>query len=137
MFKGFIALLLIGGAFAYFVFNFVGDVEKEDPNSYVSKNEKKAKAWAKYYTKDALGEPVLSFGDTPVKTADEVWKESQLRQEMLENFPDFEGIRQFVNDRMEPSLFRKYLLEKIDKIESDYMGGTIDSEKAKKQLLNL
>ncbi len=137
MFKGFLLLLMVGAAFAYFVFNFVGDVEKEDPASYVSENEKKAQEWAKYYTKDALGEPVLSFGTTPVKTADEVWQESQLRQEMLENFPDFQGIRQFVNGRLEPSLFRKYLLKKIDDIESDYMGGRIDSEEAKNRLSDL
>jgi len=137
MYKGLLLLLAVGIAFAYFVFHFVGSVESDDPDSYTSKNEQKAKEWAQYYKKDALGEPVLIFGNTPVQKADQVWKESSLRKEMLENFPDFEAIRQFVHDRLEPSAFRKYLLEKIDDIESDYMGGRIDSEEAKSRLSDL
>ncbi len=134
MLKGFIILLGVGVAFAYFVFNFVGDVERSDPDSFVSKDERKQKEWAKYYTKDALENPVLDLKKAPMKLAKEIWAESQLRQEMLSNFPDFELVRNFVNERLRPSPFRDYLLKKIDEIETDYQAGTIDSETARKRL---
>ena len=137
MLKGFVILLLIGISFAYFVFNFVGDVEESDPNSYVSKNQKKAKEWAKYYTKDVLGQPVLNLKGASLKTAKEVWKDSQLRLEMLEVFPNFEGMREFVEERLKDSPFREYLLQKIDKIESAFQEGSIDSARAKKMLTDL
>ena len=137
MLKGFVILMAIGLAFAYFVFNFVGDVERSDSNSYVSKSEKQAREWAKYYTQDVLGRQVLDLKGAPMQTAREVWVQSRLREEMLEHFPDFEMMRQFVHDRLRPSPFRKYLLEKIDETEGDYLAGTIDTEKAKKILTNL
>jgi len=137
MLKGFIILMVVGLGFAYFVFNFVGDVERSDSDSYVSKNEKQAKEWAKYYKKDVLGQPVLDLKGAPMKTAKKVWAQSQLREEMLENFPDFEGMRQFVNDRLLPSPFRDYLLQKIEQVESDYLAGSVDSEKARAILTNL
>jgi len=137
MFKGFIILLIVGLGFVYFVFSFVGDVERSDSDSYVSKSEKQAKEWAKYYKKDVLGQPVLDLKGAPMKTAKEVWEQSQLREEMLENFPDFELMRQFVNDRLLPSSFRDYLLQKIERVESDYLAGSIDSAKARAALTNL
>ncbi|WP_457607370.1 hypothetical protein [Nitratifractor sp.] len=137
MWKGLLILFGVGVAFAYFVFNFVGDVERSDPDSAVSKDERKAKAWAKYYTEDALGQQVLNFGNTPIKVAREVWSESPVRRGMLDEFPDFEGMRFFVNDRIKPSPFRDYLLKKIDDIESAYLGGEIDADKAKELLTKL
>ena len=137
MFKGLLVLLLVGIAFAYFVFNFVGDVERNDPQSYISKNERKAKEFARYYEKDVLGEPVLALQGVPMSKAREVWHESQMPKEMLENFPDFEAIREFIHDRIKPSLFRKKLLERVDAIESDYLGGAIDPDTAREKLSNL
>jgi len=137
MLKGFIILVLIGITFAYFVFNFVGDVERSDPNSYVSKNEKQAKEWAKYYKKDALDQPILDLKGASMQTAKKVWNASQLREEMLANFPDFEFMREFVRERVNPSPFRDFLLQKIENVESGFQDGTLDSEKAKEQLSNL
>ena len=134
MWKGLLIFVGVGAAFAYFVFHFVGDVEKEDPYSYVSRDEARAKAGAKYYEKDALGEPVLNLAGVPMKKAREVWRESQLRKEMLDLCPDFEGMKDFVNDRLRPSAFRKKLLERLDDVEGEYLGGSIDSETAKRKL---
>ena len=134
MFKGFLIMVAVGAVFAYFVFHFVGEVEREDPQSFASLNEKKAKAFARYYEKDALGEPVLALQGVPMKKALEVWHESRLSREMLEYFPDFEMIRSFIRDRIKASEFRRKLLEKVDEVESEYLGGSIDADTARQKL---
>ncbi len=135
--KGLIILAAVGMLFAYFVFNFVNDIESNDPDRIVSKEDRKAKEYARYYQKDALGEPVLDFRGVPVSKAKEVWSESPLRKEMLENFPQFELMKEYVTQRVVASPFQKYLLDKLDQVETDYFAGSIDSAEARRRLTEL
>ena len=135
--KGFIILAAVGILFAYFVFNFVNDVEADDPTTTISKDERRAKEYARYYQKDALGERVLDFRGVPIAKAKEVWSESPFREEMLENFPQFELMKEYVKQRVIASPFQKYLLDKLDQVETDYFAGTIDSAEARRQLTEL
>ena len=137
MFKGFVILAIIGGLFAYFVFNFVGQVEEDDPTTQLSKDAQKAKEFAKYYKKDAAGYPVLVFGETPIAKAREVWRESPVMREVLDLFPQFELMKGAINTQVDDGPFRRYLLKRLDEVESQYLGGTIDSDKAKEMLQNL
>jgi DNA-binding ferritin-like protein len=137
MFKGFILLFGVGALFAYFVFNFVSDVEKDDPNTVISKDERKAKEFAKYYKTDAVGEWILDFRGAPLSKAKEVWSESPIRSEILENFPQFELMREIIDQKIVESEFRSYLLKKLDDVETEYFSGAIDSTKARKILTDL
>jgi hypothetical protein len=137
MFKGFLMLVAVGAIFAYLVFNFVSDIERDDPDTLISKDEKKAREFAKYYKKDAIGELILDFHGTTLEKAKEVWKESPIRKEILENFPEFEIMRELIRQRLRESRFREYLLKRFDEVESEYFSGEIDSEKAKKLLTDL
>jgi hypothetical protein len=137
MFKGFVILVAVGALFAFFVFNFVSDVERADPNTLISKDEKKAKEFAKYYKEDATGEQILDFRGASLAKAKEVWRESPIRQEILDNFPQFEIMKEMIDQRIVESDFRRYLLKKLDEVESEYFSGTIDSAKAHKILTEL
>jgi len=137
MFKGFVILVAVGALFAFFVFNFVSDVEKDDPNTMISKDERKAKEFAKYYKKDVTGEQVLDFRGASLAKAKEVWRESPIRQEILDNFPQFEIMKEMIDQRIVDSAFRRYLLKKLDEVESAYFSGSIDSSKASKILTDL
>ncbi len=137
MFKGFIILLAVGGLFTYFVFNFVSDVEGEDPNTLISKDERKAKEFAKYYKSDASGGRVLDFHGVSIAKAKEVWRESPIRREILDNFPQFDLMRQLTDQLLVDSEFKRYFLKRLEEVESDYFSGTIDSQKAKKILTDL
>ena len=133
MWKGLLVLGLIGLAFTYFVFNFVGEVEQDDGGAYASQ-ELKGKA---YYTEDILGDPLLNLQGLSMKSAREIWRASPMREEMLEKFPDFEEIKTYLGNRLAPSPFREYLLKKVDDIEGDYLGGAIGAESAKSRLESL
>ncbi len=93
--------------------------------------------WKKYYAKDVLGEPILVLKNVPLKKAKLIWSQSPLRKEMLSQFPDFEAIRSFAENRLSPSPFRDYLLKGIDKISGDFQAGLIDADQAKERLFGL
>jgi len=139
MLKGFIGLLIIGVAFAYFVFNFVGDVENDDiTNHYTNVDGGTIKEWEKkYYQTDDIGEQVLDFSNTPIKTAKRVWDDSPLKKEMLSEFPDFESMKEYIKTRLLPSPFQKYLLKKLNDTESSYLSGSIDANEAKSKIIDL
>ena len=137
MFKGFVILVAVGALFAYFVFNFVSDVEKNDPNTMISKDERKAKEYAKYYKSDVTGELILDFRGASLAKAREVWRESPIRKDILDNFPQFELMKEMIDQRIVDSAFRRYLLKKLDEVESAYFSGSIDSTKAGKILIDL
>ncbi|WP_292657719.1 hypothetical protein [Nitratifractor sp.] len=137
MFKGFVILAIVGGLFAYFVFHFVGSIEKNDTASSYSQEQDKTEDNAKYYTKDAAGYTVLAVGKIPLAKAREVWKESTVMQDVLELFPRFELMKESIKSHVEEGPFRRYLLKKLDDIETQYLGGKIDSFKAKEMFQNL
>jgi hypothetical protein len=131
MFKGFIILLGVGALFAYFVFNFVGDVEKDDPTSHVGKNEKEARAYARYYHIDDAGNRVLDLSSLSVEEAKKVWHVSPIRQRVLEQFPQFQYMKETIMLYLPASPFRSFLLQRLEKVEGDYLSGTIDARRAR------
>jgi len=133
--KGFIVLILVGAAFAYIVFNFVSDIEQNDPQSFGA-SRPQSQAYKKYYKKDVTGDTVLDLSGVPISKAKKVWAESPIRAEALENFPNFEMMRDVIESRLTKSPFRDYLLRKLDDVETDFLGGSIDSSKARERLTN-
>jgi len=137
MFKGFVVLIAVGALFAFFVFNFVSDVEKDDPNTMISKDEKKAKEYARYYRTDDAGNRILDFSGASMNKAREVWRESPIRREILDQFPQFEYMKESINLYVAEGPFRQALLKKLDEVEGDYLSGSIDADRAKKILTDL
>ena len=132
MFKGFLILAAAGALFAYLVFNFVADVEDEDPRAFAGlKSDEKM---ARYYSEDAAGDRVLDLNGVPEKEAREVWEKSPVRRELLEEFPRFEAMRDLIHQEIKAGPFRQKLLAVLDEVESDFLSGSIDSDTARKRL---
>jgi len=134
MLKGFVILVGVGVLFAYFVFNFVGNVEEDDETSVASQDKRKAEEYAKYYHKDAAGNRVLDFSNAPLSKAQAVWKESPIRQKIIEQVPQFEYMKEMINIYLAKSPFRDRLLKRLEKIEGKYLSGSIDTDEARRLL---
>jgi hypothetical protein len=130
--KGFVILILVGAAFAYMVFNFVSDIEQDDTRYPGMKKEDSSR----YYKKDAAGDMVLDFTGASISKAKKIWSESPIKDDILDYFPNFEIMREMIGEELVDSNFRRYLLQKFDEVETDYLGGSIDSEKAREKLAN-
>ncbi len=133
--RGILILVGVGAIFAYFVTNFVHNIEEEDPNVY-GVDENNAKKYAKYYSKDAIGDLVLDPSSISIETAKKVWASSPIKNDILDLFPKFDLIKDSIKSRLKNSEFKSYLLKKIGEIEDSFLAGEIDSDKAKKMIEN-
>jgi len=133
MLKGFLILAAVGAVFAYLVFNFVTGVEEEDPRAFSGLRSEK-KIAAKYYRIDAAGDRVLDLNGVPEGEMRKVWESSSIRQDLLEEFPHFEAMRDILHQEVKEGPFREKLLQVIDRVEGEYLSGKIDSTKAQKIL---
>ena len=129
---------VIFGAIALFfiisgLINFIGDLEDEvDVKSNYSSKESKNE---NYYGVDVVGEQTILLNGLSNSKKRELWNASPLKIEMLNFFPDFSLMREFVEGRMiDDSDFKKKLLEKIDKTEEEYIGGILTGQRAKATL---
>jgi hypothetical protein len=134
--KSFLILVGVGALFAYFVYNFVGSIEDNDSSSY-SINEQKAKEFAKYYKKDEVGDYILDLTGVPLSTAKKVWVESPVKKEIMKNFPNFEMMHELAIEKIKACKFRDFLLKRLERVQSDFLPGSISSEEAAKLLNDL
>jgi len=134
MLKGFLILAAAGAVFAYLVFNFVADVEEEDPRAFSGLRSEQG--LERYYSEDAAGDRVLDLDGVAQEEARKVWEQSPIRQELIENFPQFEAMRDLIHQQIKGGAFRDRLLKVLDEMESDYLSGSIDSVEAKRRLSN-
>ena len=129
---------VIFGAIALFfivsgLINFIGDLEddvnvKSHYNSRESKNEN-------YYGVDIVGEQTILLNGLSNSKKGEIWNTSPLKTEMMNLFPDFSLMHEFVENRMiDESDFKKNLLDKIDRTEEEYIGGVLTGQRAKATL---
>jgi hypothetical protein len=135
MMKGLLVLLAVGALFAYFVFNFVGEIEGDEGTQLFSSDQGEESKYGRYYKTDPAGNRVLHLGGIPMGKAREIWKESSIRAQVLGFFPRFEHMRDLIRLHISPSPLREALLKKIDDVESDYFTGNINSDEARRRLM--
>jgi len=130
--KGFMLLLLVGAGFAYFIYYFVTDVSGEDPLYKLSPELRKEKELANYYKKDPVtGDWVMRVGGLSEEKAKKLWREGPILQEVLDNFPKFDLMKEIVRNQVSQSPFRQKLLRHLDNIEDRYLSGEIDAQRAR------
>jgi hypothetical protein len=131
---------VIFGAIALFFIvtgltNFISDLQEEVdvPSKY---NQKTIQLRDEnYYSENIIGEKIISLNGLSESKKRELWHSSPLKKEMMTFFPDFSLMHEFVEDRMvDDSSFKKNLLDKIDSIEEEYIGGMITGQRAKATL---
>ena len=130
--KTLIVFLIIGAGFFYFVMNLVNETNSED-DKYLNTMSQQEQ-YAKYQKVDSIGQEILDVTLADPVTQLKVWNASQIKQEFLELFPDFDTMRGFVKNRVRGENLVQKLTQKINETEDKFFSGSIDTEQAKRML---
>ena len=134
--KSLMFFIAIGIGFLYFVTTFVGDIQAED-EAYHNNDYNQEHIYDQYQTVDSIGQGILDLTGADAKTQLGAWNNSMLKDEFLENFPNFDEMKHFVNDRIRGKLLQDKLNNTINTIEDKFFSGTITAEEAKRELSSL
>ena len=134
--KSLFIFILIGVGFLYFITNFVGDIQNEDP-AFQNSEYHSAHKYDKYYTTDSIGEEVLDLTSAKPDEQVDVWNHSRLKEEFLSLYPGFMEMKQFIKERTRGEPFQQKMLKHINTIEEQFMAGKINAEEAKRRLSTL
>jgi len=114
--------------------NFINDIQNEvdEPSRYSRTEQLENK---NYYNINVVGEETILLSTLSESKKRELWNASNLKVEMMNFFPDFSLMHDFVEERMiDESDFKKKLLNKIESIEEKYISGTLTGQRAKAAL---
>lgn len=130
--KSFLVFVLIVGGILYGIQYFVGDL---DDKYMVSVKDDENKIAQGYISEDSVGQPILVFSKkTKLKKQLDVWHKSTIKLEFLAYFPNYEEMRFFIKDRTNGDLLQTHIMKAIDKVQSGYMKGKLNSTQAKQKL---
>lgn len=129
--RNFIIFLAIGIGSIYYLTNMVDDLDREK-----EKREKAEEAVNKYvYNKfDNVGRQILDVYDLSPDEQIYQWHNSIIKPLFLEDFPNFIAMKGFVEDRVHGEYLKTRLFQKIESVEKQYFSGSLDPERAKKEL---
>ena len=130
--KGLFIFLFVGLIAIYLSTNFIGAIQ-EDVNKE-SGSYNKEHQYEQYYTVDIVGDTVLDFQHLEIKKQVEIWNQSEFKGEFLELFPDFEGMKRYVDSKIIGDGLKEKLLKNIDSIEIQFISGTLSGNQSKAKL---
>jgi len=134
--KSFFFFIAVGIGFLYFVTNFVGDIQEKDDRfkneAYVQKHK-----YDSYNSIDSVGQSILNLLGTDEATQVAAWNDSELKNEFIELFPDFEDMKNFIKDRIIGEALQKKLSAQVKDVEDKFFAGSITTEQAKLELSTL
>lgn len=131
--KAFLVYVAVGIGFLYFITSFVGDIQAED-EKYRNDGYNQEHLYDKYKGVDSVGRDVLNLlGENPA-TQVAAWNESNLKNEFLDIFPDFEEMRKFAKERVNGKALNAKLQAQINSAEDKFFTGVVTAEEAKQQL---
>lgn len=131
--KSLFIFIAVGIGFIYFITGFIGDIQEKDEN-YQNKGYQEGHKYDQYRSVDSIGQEILELTGADEATQLAAWKESKLKDEFLELFPDFSNMKRFAKERIRGDILQNKLSRLIDDVENKYFSGTIDSEQAKREL---
>lgn len=134
--KNLLIFIAVGIVFMYFVSNFVTDLQKEDEQLQSTSFHKKHSI-DKFIKKDSIGQTILDVEGEPVEIQVSAWNQSELKDDLIEYFPDFDTMKLFAKERVRGEELKTKLVKYIDNVEKRFFAGEIDAEKAKKELETL
>ena len=134
--KSFMVFLAIGIGGAFFVTNFIGDIQKED-EVYRNDGYDQENKYNQYKKEDSIGREILDVTGAPVTIQMDAWNASVLKNEFLDIFPDFSGMKTFAEERVRGNTLRSKLNTTLDNVESAYFSGGMNAEQAKRKLGSL
>ena len=131
--KGLIVLIAVGLAFMYFAISLTGIAEETTPGL----ESGQSKQYAAYYKTDSNGDAVLDLSGVSLVKSKEVWRTSPIKDSILGYFPDFDIMKQMLENQLVNSEFKTFFIKKLNDVEGDYTSGTKNSDQAKNALMNL
>jgi len=122
-----------------FIYWFMGTMNNiiDETDVTIGVNEKSLVSGSKSTTSyNANGSEIIVFNGVSIKEKKRLWNNSDLKVEMIELFPKFSEINDFVEEHVEDDAFKTLLLSHVKDVEFNYIGGSLSSEKAKQKLSN-
>ena len=115
--------------------SFINDLNAEVDVKHGFKRTDSSHKIATDYGVNEYGEEILLLDKFRENEKKMVWEKSIFHEEMLNLFPQFEEMRQLVQERVKESgTFKDRLIEHINSIENEYIAGELDAKSAKKAL---
>jgi hypothetical protein len=124
--------IAIGVGFLYFITHFIGGIQEDDK---LQSLEYKAKhAFDHYQGVDSIGRAILDVTEATPEVQIKAWNGSSLKTELIALFPDFSGMKTFVEERVRGEMLKNKLIATIGDIEDKYLSGAINAEEVKRML---
>jgi hypothetical protein len=87
------------------------------------------------YMVNTQGNEVLQLHKLSYKEKRELWNNSLLKEDMLTLFPRFSEMKYFIENHIEDDgTFKESLLEHLNRVELQYIGGSLTGQSAKATL---
>lgn len=97
--KNLLIYIAAGIVFMYFVTNFVNELQEEDEKLQSTAYQKKHNI-DKFMKTDSIGQIILDVEGESVYVQVSAWNQSQLKNELVEYFPDFNTMKLFAKERV-------------------------------------
>jgi len=89
-----------------------------------------------FITGDSNGKEVLQLKAISMEEKKKIWNNSTLKDDIFALFPNFSEIKYLIKNQIEDDgLFKQELLNHIDSVKEEYIGGRLSVEQAKVSLL--
>jgi hypothetical protein len=90
------------------------------------------------YKLNSVGESILELNGLSEAQKMDAWRRSPIQDDMIDMFPNFQKMKDFINHRVvDDGEFKANMLKTIDELESAYIAGEIDSQIVKAKLSHL
>ncbi len=107
-----------------------------DNLKYKSANKKDNK-YSSYYSLNNSGENILLLTKISQKEKISIWKNSTIKDEILDNFPNIEDISKAINRRIiDDNGFKQKLIDYIEYIQGKYLSGEITRDEFREAIEN-
>jgi len=125
IFSGIVIFFIVSG-----LISFVNDLQENiDVKSSYTKDT------SEYYITNAFGDEILTLTGLSLEEKKRIWRDSELKNEMLELFPNFIEMKRLIEERIEAdAIFKELLLKHLSNIEEQYIGGVSNGQSAKASL---
>jgi len=127
--KGMLFYIAIGVG-AYFLLT--GFLDKIDDSPKSKKHQQKKENI--YIGTNSVGDPMLKVSKLNPKKQIDVWNNSSIKIEILNQFPKFKMMKSKTKQSIEGEYLKNKIYSEIEYIEGEYVSGQINREKAIKRL---
>jgi len=131
--KNAIIFIAIAIGAIYLLSSGVKKVQSEDDRLQNEEYAKEAKLES-FKATDSIGQTILDVREENYATQLEAWNHSELKEEFLDLFPDFEEMKVFPKERIRGDALIEKIVSVVDDVEFKYFGGKMDMEQAKRKL---